>query len=200
VVTDAWGRTLVPGLYACGEVACTGVHGANRLASNSLLEGLVFSRRIARALEERTAGSDGFFRQPLEYHFERRRSRITPRLLRGLVQQMMQDNMGFRRSREGLGEAALFLQENTDVLQSEYHSQHGFEAQNMLTLANLMVRSAQMREESRGCHYRTDFPMAREEWRKHIIYRRGENGLSAYTRDVGKLQDGPGYRCGEEAP
>jgi len=194
VVADAWGRTLVPGLYACGEVACTGVHGANRLASNSLLEGLVFSHRIGKAVEERMSSWDPEDPPRMEYHFERRRSRITPRLLRGLIQQMMQDNMGYRRSREGLGEASLFLQENIDVLQSEYRTPAGFEVQNMLTLANLMVQAAMMREESRGCHFRVDHPAMREEWRKHIIYRRDDGGLCAYTRAAGSLHDAPGYR------
>ncbi len=194
MVTDSWGQSVVPGLYGCGEVACTGVHGANRLASNSLLEGLVFSRRIGEAIYRRMeeCGSE----PPAagqEYVFERRRSRITARLLRGLIQQMMQDDMGFRRSREGLEEAALFLQGNTDVLQAEYHTIQGFEVQNMLTLANLMVQAALMREESRGCHFRIDFPEPREEWRKHIVYRRDASGLSAYTRAVGSLQSVPGY-------
>ncbi len=193
VVADAWGRTLVPGLYACGEVACSGVHGANRLASNSLLEGLVFSRRIGLSLERRLRSWDPADAPALEYHFERRRSRITPRLLRGLIQQMMQDNMGYRRSREGLREAALFLQENTDVLQSEYRSPAGFEVQNMLTLANLMVQAALMREESRGCHYRTDYPSMRREWERHIVYRRDNGGLCAFMRAVGALHDAEGY-------
>ena len=110
MVTDAWGQSVIPGLYGCGEVACTGVHGANRLASNSLLEGLVFSRRVSEAVYRRMEDHDEklpVFAQ--EYIFEHKRSRITARLLRGLIQQMMQDDMGFRRNREGLQEAALFL-------------------------------------------------------------------------------------------
>lgn len=194
MVTDAWGQSVIPGLYGCGEVACTGVHGANRLASNSLLEGLVFSRRIGEAIYRRMEeyGSDPLDPEQ-EYVFERKRSRITTRLLRGLIQQMMQDDMGFRRSKEGLEEAVLFLQGNTEVLQAAYHTAQGFEVQNMLTLANLMVQAALLRQESRGCHFRIDYPVPREEWRKHIVYRRGGSGLSTYTREVGSLQKVPGY-------
>jgi L-aspartate oxidase len=194
MVTDAWGQSVIPGLYGCGEVACTGVHGANRLASNSLLEGLVFSRRVSEAVYRRMEDHDEklpAFAQ--DYNFERKRSRITARLLRGLIQQMMQDDMGFRRNREGLQEASLFLQGNTEVLQAEYHTAQGFEVQNMLTLANMMVHAALMREESRGCHFRADYPESREEWRKHIIYRRDANGLSTFTRAVGSLHQAPGY-------
>ncbi len=194
MVTDAWGQSTVPGLYGCGEVACTGVHGANRLASNSLLEGLVFSRRISEAIYRRMDECEGeTLKADEEYVFERLPSSITTPLLGGLIRQMMQDNMGFRRSREGLGEAALFLQGNSRVLKSEYHTGPGFEVQNMLTLANLMVQAALMREESRGCHCRIDFPEQREEWRKHIIYRRTAEGLSTYTRPVNCLHKALGY-------
>lgn len=194
MVTDAWGQSVVPGLYGCGEVACTGVHGANRLASNSLLEGLVFSRRIGEAVYRRMEECGGGAPLPEgEFVFERKGSRITARLLRGLIQQMMQDNMGFRRSREGLEEAALFLAGNNGVLQAEYRAARGFEVQNMLALANLMVQAALLREESRGCHFRIDFPAQREGWRKHVVFRRGPAGLSAYTRGVGSLQGVPGY-------
>jgi L-aspartate oxidase len=187
-ITDEWGQTRVPGIYACGEVACTGVHGANRLASNSLLEGLVFSRRIGQAVFGRIERIGNAKEDlELEYTFERKKSRITAKLLRGLIQQMMQDNVGFRRSQEGLSEAQHFLEENADVLEAEYHTYAGFEVQNMLTLARMMVEAALMREESRGCHFRIDFPEEREEWRKHIIFRREKGNITVTTRPVGML-------------
>ncbi len=188
VLVDEFGQTLVPGLYACGEVACTGVHGANRLASNSLLEGLVFSRRIGEAICRRLE-EVGCRLEPLEleYVFERKKSIVSAKLVRGLIQQLMQDSMGYRRNKEGLNEAELFLQEDTGILDAEYHTPGGFEIQNMLTLAQLMVEAALAREESRGCHFRTDFPHEREEWRKHIVFRKEGRNAVMLTRPVGCL-------------
>ncbi|MGC8947687.1 MAG: FAD-binding protein, partial [Anaerolineae bacterium] len=144
VVTDLHGRTRVAGLYACGEVACTGVHGANRLASNSLLEGLVFSWRIMEDLEETLSeGRKHLKAAPRVSH--RRRLHHVPvdvALLRRSLQQAMQNGVGFRRSRESLTEAARFLNKNRKILEASYLSPPGFEIQNMILLAGLMVRAA----------------------------------------------------------
>lgn len=194
VVTDLDGMTRVKGLYACGEVACTGVHGANRLASNSLLEGLVFSWRIMqdlpRAIEEGSLGLERVCR--LKHKIRRSRLPVEVNLLRPFLRQMMMDCVGFRRSKESLGEAWEFLAKNINVLQVEYVSPQGFELQNMITLASLMVRAALLREESRGCHYRVDFPGQAEFWRKHIVFRKGERGTTHELRPVGELT-GSGY-------
>ncbi|MDI6873102.1 L-aspartate oxidase [Candidatus Solincola sp.] len=199
VVTDLRGRTRVAGLYACGEVACTGVHGANRLASNSLLEGLVFSWRIMEDLEETVAGgADVHVRTPrVSYRRRRHHIPVDVALLRRSLQQAMQDGVGFRRSRESLTEAARFLNKNQRVLEASYLSPAGFEVQNMILLAGLMVRAALLREESRGCHFRVDFPGEAEFWRQHIVFRSGEDGLSWELRPVGGLT-GAGYRWWEE--
>jgi L-aspartate oxidase len=194
VVTDLQGRTCVQGLFACGEVACTGVHGANRLASNSLLEGLVFSWRIMQelpqAVEEgaRAAETVG----GLRYKSKRSRLPVEAGLLRRLLQQMMMDCVGFRRDEEGLDEAWKFIEQNLEVLQVEYLNSQGFELQNMITLAALMVKASLMREESRGCHYRVDFPGQAEFWRKHIIFCLSEVGIAHELRAVGELT-GPEY-------
>jgi len=194
VVTDLNGMTRVKGLYACGEVACTGVHGANRLASNSLLEGLVFSWRIMQelpqAIEEGSRGLEKICE--LKHKIRRSRLPVEINLLRPFLQQMMMDCVGFRRSREGLSEAWEFLAKNISVLQVEYVSPQGFELQNMITLATLMVRAALLREESRGCHYRVDYPGQAEFWRKHIVFRKGERGTTHELRPVGELT-GSGY-------
>jgi len=199
VVTDLRGRTAIAGLYACGEVACTGVHGANRLASNSLLEGLVFSWRIMEDLEESVArGADRRSRTPrVSYRKRRHHVPVDVTLLRRSLQQAMQDGVGFRRSRESLTEAARFLGKNRPILEASYLAPAGFEVQNMILLAGLMVRAALLREESRGCHFRVDFPGEAEFWRRHIVFRLGEDGLSWELRPVGSLT-GSDYRWWEE--
>lgn len=194
VVTDLLGRTSIPGLFACGEVACTGVHGANRLASNSLLEGLVFSWRIMqelpRVVEERAGKLEGVC--GLRHKSRRRRLPVEIGLLRSFLQQMMMDCVGFRRDREGLDEAGTFLAKNLDVLRVEYLNPQGFELQNMITLATLMVKASLMREESRGCHYRVDFPGQAEFWRSHIVFRLSRGRIVHELRPVGGL---PGPAC-----
>lgn len=189
-VTDLHGRTKVRGLYACGEAACTGVHGANRLASNSLLEGLVFSWRIMDDLDyevpagwHELEGMGG-----ISYEFERSQLPIDTKLLRRFLKQMMLDCVGFRRTREGLREAEESIKKNMDVLQVEYREAKGFEAQNMITLASLMIRAALLREESRGCHFRVDFPGQAEFWRKHIVFQIRNGLVSWELRPVGELQ------------
>ncbi len=194
VVTDLRGRTAVRGLYACGEVACTGVHGANRLASNSLLEGLVFSWRIMQDLPA-WLERGGLARKDMEgLGHKARRSRLPVEvgLLRRFLQQMMQDCVGFRRSEESLREAWDFLDKNLEVLRVEYLSPPGFELQNMIILARLMVRAAMLREESRGCHYRVDFPGMAEFWRCHVVFSSRGGRVTRELREVGRLT-GDGY-------
>jgi L-aspartate oxidase len=191
VITDLRGRTRVRGLYACGETACTGVHGANRLASNSLLEGLVFSRRIMEDLaREVPAGRRELQDLPrLQYKYERSRARVDPELLRRFLEQLMLDCVGFRRTREGLLEAEGWIAKNLEVLRVQYADRAGFEVQNMITLASLMTRAALLREESRGCHYRVDFPGQDEFWRKHIVFKMREGRVSRELRGMGRICD-----------
>jgi len=198
VITDLRGRTRVKGLYACGEVACTGVHGANRLASNSLLEGLVFSWHIVDDLDGVIPARRESIKGSLPSY--RRRLRYVPAdvdLLRRTLQQTMQDCVGFRRTQESLAEAGEFLAKNWNILGVEYLSPQGYELQNSFLLAGMMVRAACLREESRGCHYRVDFPGEAEFWRRHIVFRLREGGLHWEPRAVGGLA-GRGYRWLEE--
>lgn len=169
VVTDLWGATDVGDLYACGEVACTGVHGANRLASNSLLEGLVFAKRISEKLE----GSIGLTRRPEPSHvsFSQKTTgpRVSESLLRGNLREVMLDSVGMVRCERGLREVREFLEENADVLSTEYYGVGGMELKNMFTVASLITTAAEMRLESRGCHRRRDYPEPDDwNWRNHI--------------------------------
>ena len=161
VATDLWGRAAVPGLYATGEVACSGVHGANRLASNSLLEGLVFSRRIADVLpDELRPWSD-----PVPDH---RPSGLVPGTLRRQVQEVMTDRVGVLRSEKGLATAVADL----DVLGEEGCSEPGpaaWEVTNLVTVSRALAAAASLREETRGSHWRDDFPERDDaHWAGHV--------------------------------
>jgi len=150
VRTDLHGRTGVPGLYATGEVACSGVHGANRLASNSLLEGLVFSRRIAAVLPDEL----GAWRSPSD---DERTAGIVDGACRRELQETMTSRVGVLRSATGLGEAAAVLDELTGREGLEI-DQASWETTNLLTISAALADAATLREETRGSHWRDDFP------------------------------------------
>jgi len=164
VATDLHGATDLEGLYAAGEVAATGVHGANRLASNSLLEGLVYGAQAARAMsEQKTRGA-------AVREENRARTQITALNPGGVkapadienilctVRSLMWDKVGILRKGKDLSEAVKRLQSLTVPLPPVPSRQH-YEALNILEVARVIARSALAREESRGAHYRTDFPL-----------------------------------------
>ena len=162
--TDLDGRASIPGLFACGEVACTGVHGANRLASNSLLEGLVFAARIGRVLSSET-------RAPRPVAALPPAGPLVPREARRVIQQAMSDDASVLRSAESLARAA-------DVLAGIAASQGGvpctddWETTNLLAVARVLVHQARMREETRGSHWREDFPERDDgHWRVRLASR-----------------------------
>ena len=158
VRTDTWGRSSLPGLFAAGEVACTGVHGANRLASNSLLESLVFAWRAAHLLNEPTwpisdwpAWDVGLARaEPLEVEAHAESEVVD----RAGLQQLMWNAAGIQRDAADLRGASLQLARWT----GEGSSVGALETANLLTIARVVVASALAREESRGAHFRVDFP------------------------------------------
>ena len=160
VATDLAGQSSVPGLFACGEVACSGVHGANRLASNSLLEGLVFSRRIALRLIEalpprRDPGS------------EERPVGLVPGALRSHIQQVMTERAGVLRSRDGLREGADALDVAAEP--SDDVGVAAWETTNLLTVSRALVAAALTREETRGSHWREDHPERDDAaWAQHL--------------------------------
>ena len=168
VATDLNGRTGLPHLFACGEVANPGVHGANRLASNSLLDGLVFGYRIFAYLRNHPLS---FTHLPdvldATYNLETNPQQLKADWL--ALKQMASAKLGIIRREEGLREAQAFLQtvtpEPKPVLTPYY-----LELQNMRLLARLMLASALTRRESRGSHYRADFPETDPAWAKRIIH------------------------------
>jgi L-aspartate oxidase len=165
VRTDLFGRTNVPGLYACGEVACTGVHGANRLASNSLLEGLVFAARIADELA-RSLPPAG------EPAVDKRDAGLLPSSALVGVQAAMTAGAGVLRNAESLAAAAASLARigaQADVGEVVEPCVEAWEATNLHTVANALVAGARLRAETRGCHWREDYPETSPAWRGHLV-------------------------------
>ena len=173
VKTDLDGRTTLAGLYAAGECACTGVHGANRLASNSLLEGLVFGARAAR-----TAASEGnrlaatTSEQPAKVTDQKADCERADAVLRK-VQAAMWRDVGVWREGSPLRAVIAELETLREEVPARA-SRRAWEAANVLDTGLLIARSALAREESRGAHYRTDFPEHREEFLKHSVVRDGK--------------------------
>lgn len=149
VATDLFGRSSVPGLYATGEVACSGVHGANRLASNSLLEGLVFGRRIAEVLPSELPT----WKTPVE----KRPTGLVPGSTMGQVQQYMTRWAGVIRTADGLAKATSKLAGLADKPVAQGGSDE-WAATNLLTISSALAAAATLRQETRGSHWREDFP------------------------------------------
>lgn len=176
VRTDLNGRTSIDGLYACGEVACTGVHGANRLASNSLLEGLVFAERIAKDIAEvRTTPGEPVESRPSHGLFD---PRIRPR-----VQAHMSRGASVLRARDSLLTTAKALRDARWTPVQVQPCTEAWEATNLLTVATVLTAAALAREETRGSHWREDFPERDDDqWLGHLDVTLTEEGLQmAYT-------------------
>jgi len=173
--TNLWGETSIPGLYAVGEVACNGVHGANRLGSNSLLEGLVFAVRVAQRIQEKETKVKRWSR--FRYNFPQTAEIMIDREdLKRSIKSLMWRQAGIERNRQDLTFA---LEKVTNweryAFLKEFRDYTGFESQNMLILATLIIRAALQRQESRGAHFRTDFPEPDSAWQKHIVISRQDN-------------------------
>jgi L-aspartate oxidase len=189
VVTDVWGRTSLPGLLAAGEVACTGVHGANRLASNSLLEGLVFGARAAKAMlglaTAATIAGEWHMDASLEGRADRsghsgRSTRPEPgtEVTERGVRALMWDAVGVVRDRPALS-AAVEQLASWDRAMEQHRAAGALDdaherLSSLVIVGSMMARAALRREESRGGHYRSDFP-ARDDvnWQVHIGEQRG---------------------------
>jgi L-aspartate oxidase len=177
VRVNSWGETSIPGLFAAGETACTGVHGANRLASNSLLESVVFSKRIV----ERTGMTS-----PSSHCHEQSDETIScclpdrevpPKVLPlnlPNLQSLMWDKVGIIRSGKSLKEAAGILAAWESLLPRP-GDRPSYELNNLVLCARLVTEAALLRRESRGAHFRTDFPRTSPKWQRHIVLRK--NGI-----------------------
>ncbi|HXX92747.1 MAG TPA: L-aspartate oxidase [Planctomycetota bacterium] len=172
VRTDEWGRTSIANLFACGEVAAAGFHGANRLASNSLLECLVFGRRAGSvAAQEAHAASPRItLRSPRRRLFG---TELDLEDIRNSLRNVMWFKVGIERDREGLQYAIDSIDLwSRYVLDRVFDEPGGWELQNMLALGGLMARAALRRQESRGVHFRRDFPKTDDRrWRSHLVLR-----------------------------
>lgn len=171
VRTDVQGRTSLPGLYAAGEVACTGVHGANRLASNSLLEGLVFGALAAEAMVAEAPAEDGAVVVAPEGSDGRVTGEAATERWIGELRELMWKDAGLLRDANGLQQAQRGLAALA-VAMPRGLFRRAVEARNLHAVAEMIVTSALGREESRGAHYRNDFPL-RDALGKHSVMRQG---------------------------
>jgi len=173
VKVDTCGRTSIKNLLACGEAAATALHGANRLGSNSLLEGLVFGKAVGRQVCENTGEKVAVSRRPhVEYqvpYSDRTALDITD--VRNSLRALMWRNVGINRRRKALSEAREIIRFwQRYVMDKLFDYVEGWECQNMLTVCYLMASSAQQRKESRGVHYRSDYPeQDDQQFRRHIV-------------------------------
>lgn len=156
VRTDLVGRSNLAGLYACGEVSCTGVHGANRLASNSLLEGLVFADRIADDITSRLSAGDLSSADPFVRTED---TALVARKQRTAVQRAMTFGAGAVRSADSLAKGAKNLQLIADSASGSTADPDSWETSNLLHVGQLLTAVATLREETRGGHVRSDFPV-----------------------------------------
>jgi len=187
VETDEWARTSLAGLFAAGEVACTGVHGANRLASNSLLEGLVFGARAAIAMQQ-TASAGRLKPDRRQIPFASP-ARVVPREMDekgetddkddiSAVRDLMWRAVGLFRGRDSLHDAVARLTQAYEAREARVRAApsdgEAWRRFSLVTIARLIARAALRREESRGSHFRSDFPARDDEhWRFHAVDVRG---------------------------
>lgn len=183
--TDLHGRSTLPGLYAAGEVTCTGVHGANRLASNSLLEGLVFGARAGEAAA--TDSPTSKVQSPKSSDKGPGNLDVGPRTpistaVKKRVKRVMWERVGILRDKESLQRA---ISEFEQIERSNLSTS----SRNFVTLALLVARAAFWRKESRGGHFRSDYPEQHEEWRVHSIQRQGSEIGSSKQMDFQSVAD-----------
>jgi L-aspartate oxidase len=191
VVTDLWGATALPGLWAVGEVACTGVHGANRLASNSLLEGMVFGARLAERIPSGAPSPEpsGALRavlgeEPIDgiecTELVQPATPLPPdpdrwpdldvTKLRDTVQRAMTRGAGVVRSAESLAGARAVVEDATAALGDAAASVGAGELANLLRLADALLDSALARTETRGAHARREYPETDPAWRRRLVH------------------------------
>ncbi len=171
---NTWGETNIPRLFAAGEVACTGVHGANRLASNSLLEAIVFSKRIVERTKNRAKEKipeESKVKNMYASLGQRPSLKAVPAPGLASLQQLHWDKAGIIRDKEGLNQAAGILATWQQALRAPT-DQPSYELSNLVLTGRLLTEAALIREESRGAHFRSDFPQTSPRWQCHIVWRK----------------------------
>lgn len=177
IVTDTYGATSIPGLYAVGETASTGVHGANRLASNSLLECFVFGARLAESVRTLLTQEitlpvlENNKRQEVENAFSANETESANlQMLKSALQELTWQAAGICRSGAELELALLQIQAwQQEIMQKRHRDRLWVETRNLIDFAYLLVKSALFRTESRGAHYRIDYPNLDPSWQAHTV-------------------------------
>lgn len=171
VKTDIHGATNIKGLFAAGEVACTGVHGANRLASNSLLEGLVYGARTGKAAAEygKRIRYPGI--SPLYYKIYETPSKVDIDKIRISLRRLMWERVGIIRCNKSLMEAKDKISKWEVLLNHNFSTRRELELKNMVTVARLITEASLIREGSVGAHYRSDFPEKGKNWKRPLRYK-----------------------------
>jgi len=174
IKTNSWGETNIAGVFACGETACAAIHGANRLASNSLLEAVVFSKRIVKKTSEglnSVMPSTGSSVDTSHSLIERQDLPVMPPPGLSALQILLRDKVGILRDKEGLTQAATTLAAWQKSL-PQPADRPSYELSNLILTGRLVTEAALLREESRGAHFRSDFPRRSSRWKHHIIFSR----------------------------
>ena len=172
IKTNKWGETNIAGLFAAGEIACTGVHGANRLASNSMLEVVVFSKRIVEKTKKGINQKAINAAKGSKAHHvlsQRKAPEPVPAPSLSALQQLHWDEVGVIRNRESLTQAANVLAAWQKSLPPAT-DRPSYELNNLVLTGRLVTEAALLREESRGAHFRSDFPKSSPQWQRHLIF------------------------------
>ena len=172
IKTNNWGETNIAGLFAAGETACTGVHGANRLASNSMLEVVVFSKRIVEKTRKGTSQKAVNTAKGTEVHHvlsQRKAPEPVPAPSLSALQQLHWDEVGVIRNRESLTQTANVLAAWQKSLPPAT-DRPSYELNNLVLTGRLVTEAALLREESRGAHFRSDFPKSSPQWQRHLVF------------------------------
>jgi len=176
VKTGLFGETNIKGLFACGEVAATGVHGANRLASNSLLECVVFAKRAVdgavQILKEEDANNISIDSRNTEFEYSDSQSKSLSKH-KASISQILNSDVGIVRNRDGMLSAIDRLDEISAFVE-EFTGYYKIKLKMAVDVSLLIAKSALVREESRGVHIREDFPDENENWENHIVIKKGE--------------------------
>jgi L-aspartate oxidase len=179
VTVDRQGQTSMPGLWAAGEVTSSGLHGANRLASNSLLEGLVYGAHVGEAASRAAAETaDSMRALPIEQAAQPKSVDFDVADVRASLKSLMGRLVGVERGEDGLREASAGVDSFCSyVMKRQFHDVSGWELQNLLCTSQMMTRAAQARKESRGVHFRLDYPTVDDvNWRRRLTIELNHNG------------------------